>query len=78
MRDQFHNMLAFILENDAGFGAAKARTIASYFNDLKEFLSVSREELKGLKTAKGRTDSAAKKIQGISDNLYFIVFIFIQ
>lgn len=49
-----HEMLAFLLEKDAGLTKSKARTLASYFDDLKTFVEVSRVDLLNLRGIRGR------------------------
>jgi len=49
-----HEMLAFLLEKDAGLAKSKARTLASYFDDLKTFVEVSKVDLLRLRGIRGR------------------------
>lgn len=39
MTEHFHEMLAFVLQHDAGLSTSRARTLASYFVDTQEFLA---------------------------------------
>jgi len=49
--ERLHEMLAFILEKDAGLTRGRARSVASYFADIESFLGATRsdmEEIRGI------------------------------
>ena len=46
---RLHEMLAFILEKDAGLTKGRARSTASYFADMESFLNSSRRELEEIR-----------------------------
>jgi len=54
MNEKFHEMLSFILEFDAGLTKGKARTLASFFGNLRDFIDVNEEDLKNVKGIKGK------------------------
>lgn len=49
MSERLHEMLAFVLENDAGLTKGRARSVASFFADIESFLSVTRRELEEIR-----------------------------
>ncbi|RAM48888.1 MAG: hypothetical protein C6Y22_25065 [Hapalosiphonaceae cyanobacterium JJU2] len=53
MSEQFHEMLAYALINEVSFTPNKARSLASYFADIKDFLELTEENIKNIKSAKG-------------------------
>lgn len=69
MTERLHEMLAFILENDAGITKGRARSVASYFADMESFLSSSRrdlEEIRGIgrrRTIRLRNEEIEKIIE---------------
>jgi len=72
MTEKLHEMLAFVLENDAGLTKGKARSLASYFSDVGEFLSVTKESLANVKGIGGRrtinlTEEENSRVIGIRD-----------
>lgn len=52
--EKLHELLAFILKNDVGITNGKARSLASYFADIGEFLNVTKEALADVKGISGR------------------------
>lgn len=54
MTEKLHEMLAFVLKNDVGLTDGKARSLASYFSSVSEFLSVTKESLANVKGIGGR------------------------
>lgn len=52
--ETLHEMLAFVLRNDAGLTEGKSRSLASYFSSIDEFLSVTKESLANVKGISGR------------------------
>lgn len=54
MTEKLHEMLAFVLKNDVGLTGGKARSLAAYFSDVGEFLSVTEESLANVKGISGR------------------------
>lgn len=54
MSELFHEMLAYILENDGGLSKGRARTLASYFVDAEDFCSVEAEDVREVKGVSGR------------------------
>jgi hypothetical protein len=54
MTEKLHDLLAFILKNDAGLTAGKARSLASYFTDVSEFLGITEEALANVRGISGR------------------------
>lgn len=54
MTEKLHEMLAFVLKNDVGLTDGKARSLASYFSSVGEFLSVTKESLADVKGIGGR------------------------
>ena len=49
MSEILHEMLAFVLENDAGLTKGKARSVASYFADTESFQDLTREDLSDIR-----------------------------
>lgn len=54
MTEQFHEMLAFILENEVGLTKGKARSTASHFVDIGEFLTAKEGDFTDIKSITGR------------------------
>ena len=54
MTEQLHEMLAFVLKNDAGLTPGRARSLASHFSDINDFMEVSKEELLNIRGIKGK------------------------
>lgn len=54
MSEHFHEMLAYALEKEVGITHKKARSLASYFADIKDFLEFKEENLKNLKSISGK------------------------
>ncbi len=54
MTEQLHEMLAFVLENDAGLTPGKSRSVASHFADIKDFLNAKKKDLKNITGVSGR------------------------
>ncbi|MFB2773045.1 PmeII family type II restriction endonuclease [Pelatocladus sp. BLCC-F211] len=54
MSEQFHEMLAYALINEVGFTPNKARSLASYFADIKDFLEFTEENIKNIKSLSGK------------------------
>ncbi len=54
MTEKLHEMLAFVLENDAGLKPAKARSLAAYFSDVKDFMQVNKKGLLNIKGITGK------------------------
>ncbi|WP_442945128.1 PmeII family type II restriction endonuclease [Nostoc sp.] len=60
-------MLAYALKNEVDFTPKKARSLASYFADIKDFLEAKEENIKNLKSISGKnvlkfTDEEIKKL----------------
>jgi hypothetical protein len=53
--EQFHEMLAYSLRYEVGFTAKKARSFASYFADVRDFLEFRKENIKNIKSPSGRS-----------------------
>jgi len=45
MSESLHEMIAFVLENEAGLSKGRARSVASYFADIGSFVGVKPEDL---------------------------------
>lgn len=54
MSEQLHEMLAFVLEHDVGLTKARARSLASHFADVQEFLDSDEKDLTSIKSVSGR------------------------
>ena len=52
--EQFHEMLAYALKNEVDFTPKKARSLASYFADVTDFLEAKEENIKNLKSISGK------------------------
>lgn len=55
MRLEAQNLIEFVLWSDGGLSKGVARKVSSYFTSLGEFLSCTKEQLEGLKSASGLT-----------------------
>jgi DNA (cytosine-5)-methyltransferase 1 len=53
--EQFHEMLAYALEKEVRLPAKKARSLASYFADIEDFLKIEEQNLKNIKGISGQT-----------------------
>lgn len=69
MNEKLHEMLAFILENEVGLSRGKARSLASYFADIKTFLESEKEDLLNLKGISGKRtiNLTGEEVQNISN-----------
>ena len=54
MTEELHEMLAFVLENEVGLTAGKARSLASYFSDIGEFLSITEDAIANIRGIGGK------------------------
>lgn len=54
MSENFHDMLAYALEKEVGFTKNKARSLASYFADVQEFLDQEEQDLQNIKSLSGK------------------------
>ena len=53
-RNQLQDMLAFVLHHDAGLSDRKAKSLASHFSDIDEFLHTDASKLKVVKSISGK------------------------
>lgn len=53
MKLEAQNLIEFVLWSDGGLSRGVARKVSSYFTSLGEFLSCTREQLEGLRSASG-------------------------
>lgn len=69
MNENLHEMLAFLMENDVGLSRGKARSLASYFADIKTFLESEEEDLLNIKGISGKRtiNLTEEEIQNISN-----------
>lgn len=61
MDEKFHEMLAFVLYSDGGLGRSRARSIASYFLSLDEFMTLKSKDLGSIKTVSGKKVELSKQ-----------------
>lgn len=54
MSEQLHEMLAFALEKEAGLAKSKARSLASHFAELQEFLNIEASALTSIRSISGQ------------------------
>jgi len=70
--EELHEMLAFVLKHDVGLTQGKARSLASYFTDISEFLNITEEALANIKGVGGKltinlSEEEIKKIMAIKE-----------
>ena len=53
MKLEAQNLIEFVLSSDEGLSRGVARKVSSYFTSLREFLSCTKEQLEGLRSASG-------------------------
>jgi hypothetical protein len=54
MSELFHEMLSFIIEKEVGFGKKRAERLAGHFADTNEFLTVTEDQLREIRSVGGR------------------------
>ncbi|NEO33891.1 MAG: hypothetical protein F6K36_26450 [Symploca sp. SIO3C6] len=54
MPEQFHKMLTYALEKEIGLTQSKARSVAYFFVDIEDFLSVEGDKIKSIKSIPGK------------------------
>jgi hypothetical protein len=54
MSEKLHELLAFAFQKELGFTLSRSRSLAAYFENLEEFLSVTTEDLKNIRSVTGR------------------------
>lgn len=54
MSEKLHEMLAFALEKEVGFSKSKARSLASYFASLEEFINIEETNLLNIRSLSGQ------------------------
>ncbi len=67
MSDKLHEMLGYVLENEVGLTKTKARSVASHFADIEEFLSADERSYSNIKSITGKiaitlTENELKRI----------------
>lgn len=72
MSEQFHEMLAYALRYEVGFTPKKARSLASYFADIKDFLEAKEENIRNIKSISG------KNILKLTGEEISKIFVYIQ
>jgi hypothetical protein len=70
MTEIFHEMLAYVLEKDAGLSRTKARSLSSFFEDIPHFISVQEDEIReihgiGNKTVIRLSDNEINRVLGV-------------
>lgn len=55
MSEHFHEMLAYAFKNELGITPNKARSLASHFADIKDFLESTEENIKNIKSLSGKS-----------------------
>ena len=77
MSESLHEMIAFVLENEAGLSKGRARSVASYFADIGSFVGVKPEDLAEIRGIGRRrtmrlTNEEIKKIMEIKEKRYIV------
>lgn len=54
MSELFHDMLAFVLEKEAGLTRSRARSVAAHFADIEEFLAAEHWSFANIRSVTGR------------------------
>lgn len=67
MGEELHEMLSFVLENDVGLSASKARSVAAHFSDIPELLKVDEKGLLDIKSITGKraVDLSKEEVKSI-------------
>ncbi|WP_218653159.1 hypothetical protein [Nostoc sp. TCL26-01] len=72
MSEQFHEMLAYALRYEVGFTLNKARSLASHFADITDFLEAKEENIKNIRSISG------KNILKLTDEEINKIFVYIK